>query len=30
MLGEVEGLGAIKDARELETRLVERLASVAA
>lgn len=29
MLGEVEGLGAIKDAREIEARLVERLASVA-
>ena len=30
MLGEVEGLGAVKDAREIETRLVERVASVAA
>jgi DinB superfamily len=28
-LGEVEGLGAVKDAREIEARLVERLASVA-
>ncbi len=28
-IGEIEGLGAVKDARELETRLVERLASVA-
>jgi len=29
VLGEVEGLGAAKDAREIEARLVERLASVA-
>src|SRR5215471_7746229 len=29
VLGEIEGLGAVKDARELEARLVERLASVA-
>ena len=29
LLGEIEGLGAVKDARELEGRLVERLASVA-
>ncbi len=28
-IGEIEGLGAVKDARDLETRLVERLASVA-
>jgi hypothetical protein len=29
VVGEVEGLGAVGDARELEARLVERLASVA-
>jgi hypothetical protein len=29
VLGEVEGLGAVKDAREIEARLGERLASVA-
>ena len=29
-VGEVEGLGAIKEAREIEARLAERLASVAA
>jgi DinB family protein len=29
VVGEVEGLGAVKDARELEARLAERLASVA-
>jgi hypothetical protein len=28
-VGEIEGLGAVKDARELEARLVERVASVA-
>jgi len=28
-IGEIEGLGAVKDARELESRLVERVASVA-
>jgi hypothetical protein len=29
VIGEVEGLGAVRDARELEARLVERVASVA-
>jgi hypothetical protein len=28
-VGEIEGLGAVKDARELEARLVDRIASVA-
>jgi hypothetical protein len=28
VLGEVEGFGAVKDAREIEGRLAERLASV--
>jgi hypothetical protein len=28
VVGEVEGLGAVKDAREIEGRLAERLASV--